>query len=476
MQGRQQQASNEQLQRAIQQLEQATRDMSQSASARNGQGGQSGQAQNDAQSAAERLKQAGQTLESLRHQQNGSELSQMADEADRLSNQQHSFEDKLKQTFGRGQGSQQTADQLVKDKQKLLDEYNQLQKEMQQSARDLNSTQPQIARQLRDTMGRTQQAEIGTRMEVTQNALEQGMGQYAILREAPVTRALDQLRDELQALREDASGSQSASGNGSKEDKSEQAMRQALNDTDRVRRELEQLGRAAAGQRGGQQGNQQGRQGNQPGNQQQGGQQGQQGNQPGQQASNSGQQGGQQGQSGQQGSQGQQGGGGQQGGQQSAQGSAGPNGGGYGVNSGPRGGAWDGRGSWGGQWWDGTNTGAAWDGNTQDKPQNPEQAYSDLMRDLNRLRGAVSDDKDLTREYLDLAQRAQQLDPKHWNNQGQLDSVIGSQVMGSVDQIELLLRRKLTGSDGSVRSANPRNTPPGYADAVAEYYKRLSKQ
>jgi hypothetical protein len=329
-------------------------------------------------------------------------------------------------------------------------------------------------------MGRTQQAEIGTRMEVTQNALEQGMGQYAILREAPVTRALDQLHDELEALREEA-GSQSAAGqNGDKEDKSEIAMRQALNDTERVRRELEQLGRAAAGQRGGQQGNQQGRQGNQPGNQQQGGQQGQQGNQPGQQASNSGQQGGQQGQSGQQGQQGgqqgQQGQGGQQGGQQSAQGSPGPNGGGGGLNAGARGGAWDGRGAWGGQWWDGTNTGAAWDGNNQDKPQNPEQAYNDMMRDINRLRGAVADDKDLTREYLDLAQRAQQLDPKHWNNQGQLDSVVGSQVMSAVDQIELILRRKLTANDGSVRSANPRNTPPGHADAVAEYYKRLSKQ
>ena len=36
--------------------------------------------------------------------------------------------------------------------------------------------------------------------------------------------------------------------------------------------------------------------------------------------------------------------------------------------------------------------------------------------------------------------------------------------------------KKLEASDGSVRSVSPRNTPPGYADAVAEYYKRLSKQ
>ena len=54
---RQQAASAEQLQRAIQQLEQATRDMGNSASSRQS-GQQGGQAQSEAQKAAERLKQA----------------------------------------------------------------------------------------------------------------------------------------------------------------------------------------------------------------------------------------------------------------------------------------------------------------------------------------------------------------------------------------------------------------------------------
>jgi hypothetical protein len=105
-----------------------------------------------------------------------------------------------------------------------------------------------------------------------------------------------------------------------------------------------------------------------------------------------------------------------------------------------------------------------------------EQAYAEMMRDIARLRNEVSGDRDLTREYQELARQAQQLDPRRWGSNGQLDQVINGQVLPAIDQMELLLRRKLDAADGSVRSPNPRNTPPGYAGAVAEYYKRLSKQ
>jgi hypothetical protein len=106
----------------------------------------------------------------------------------------------------------------------------------------------------------------------------------------------------------------------------------------------------------------------------------------------------------------------------------------------------------------------------------PEQAYSDLMRDIGRLRGNVVDDKDLNREYQDLLRRAQELDPRHMNNDPQLGAVIGAQALSEIDEMELVLRKKLAASDGSVRSTSPRNIPPGYDAAVAEYTKRLSKQ
>lgn len=97
------------------------------------------------------------------------------------------------------------------------------------------------------------------------------------------------------------------------------------------------------------------------------------------------------------------------------------------------------------------------------------------MRELQRLRSTLGNDKDLTGQYQDLVKQAQQLDPKRVGNDPQLSAVINGQVMTAIDEVELLLRRKINANDGSVRSASPRNAPPGYADAVAEYYKRLSK-
>ncbi len=108
-------------------------------------------------------------------------------------------------------------------------------------------------------------------------------------------------------------------------------------------------------------------------------------------------------------------------------------------------------------------------------PAQREAAYGELMRDLARLRGSIGDDKALNGEYQQLVRQAQQLDPKRLGTNPQLAQVINSQVLTAIDEVELLLRRKIEASDGSVRSANPRNAPPGYANAVAEYYKRLSK-
>jgi hypothetical protein len=99
-----------------------------------------------------------------------------------------------------------------------------------------------------------------------------------------------------------------------------------------------------------------------------------------------------------------------------------------------------------------------------------------MMRDLGRLRGSVSDDKDLSREYQQLVKQAQQLDPKKWGSNLKLTDVINGQVLSAIDQVELLLRRKMDANDGSVRSSRPQNIPPGYANAFGDYTKRLSKQ
>jgi hypothetical protein len=146
------------------------------------------------------------------------------------------------------------------------------------------------------------------------------------------------------------------------------------------------------------------------------------------------------------------------------------------VNNSPRGGAY---GPYGGandgRQFDGTNFGDQ-QGPVNWTPVQAQQAYNDLMRDIGHLRGDVADDKDLTKEFQDLLRRAQEMDPRKWGNDPRLNAVIGSQALTQIDEVELMLRRKIEKKDGSVRSTSPRVIPPGYADAVAEYNKRLSKQ
>jgi len=422
----------------------------------------------------------GQTLQSVRKQQSGSELADLANKAEQMAAQQQDFEQRLRRNFGQAQGSQQTAQQMADEKQKQLDAYNQLQKQMQQAARNTAGTQPGVSKDLRDAIGKSQQAEIGTKMEFTEEALRRGLGQYAVMREAPVTQALNDLRDQLKKVEAEAS-SQQGNGAAGDDNKSQIAMQQALAQTEKVRREMEQLSRARGQQQGknGQNGNQPGQQSGQQGQQGQQAQQGQQGQQGGQQGQQAGQQGqGQQaGQQGQQGQQGGQQGGGQQGGSQQAggmspRGGGSRNGGGYGVNNGPRTGY---AGGYGDQPYGATDFS---DTRMGELPPNfsPETAYNDLMRDIGRLRNSVADDKELNKEYQDLVRRAQELDPRHMTNDGRLGAVIGQQALSEIDELELVLRRKLAANDGSVRSTSPRNIPPGYAEAIAEYNKRLSKQ
>jgi len=370
----------------------------------------------------------------MRQQETGSELGNIANKADQLAAQQQDFEQRLRRNFGQGEGNQRTAQQMADEKQKMLDAYNQLQKEMLQASRDTSGTDPNTSKQLRDAMGKSQQDEVGTKMESTENLLRQGLGQYAVMREAPVTRSLNDLKDQLHRLEAEAGKAGAAGG-----DKGEIATAQALNRAENIRRQMEQLARSAQ-QRG---------QGNQPGNQQG------QGQQPGQQPG-----------------QGQQGGGQQAG--NGARGSADPNGGGGGINGGDRNGNPGTVGSYGP--YNATNFGGPDQPPAFQTPQAAEAAYNDLMRDIGRLRGEVSDDKDLAREYQDLLRRAQEMDPRKMGNDTRLNAVINGQALSEIDEVELMLRKKLEANQGSVRSTNPRNTPPGYADAVAEYYKRLSRQ
>ncbi|MFY9690911.1 MAG: hypothetical protein WAJ86_13315, partial [Candidatus Acidiferrales bacterium] len=109
-------------------------------------------------------------------------------------------------------------------------------------------------------------------------------------------------------------------------------------------------------------------------------------------------------------------------------------------------------------------------------PTDPERSYQQSLDGLNQLRQTVQDDPDTARELQELIREMQQLDPKRFPGNPALFEQLHTQVLNDVDKLELQLRRKLDDKQsGQIRSSNPMPIPAGYQDAVADYFRRLSK-
>jgi hypothetical protein len=105
-----------------------------------------------------------------------------------------------------------------------------------------------------------------------------------------------------------------------------------------------------------------------------------------------------------------------------------------------------------------------------------EQAYRDGMSELNKLRSMTKDDPAAAKEIADLVKQMQQLDPSRFVGNPAMVEALHSQVLTEVDKLELQLRRSADDQTaGDVRTSKPAAVPPGYEDAVADYYRRLSK-
>jgi hypothetical protein len=80
------------------------------------------------------------------------------------------------------------------------------------------------------------------------------------------------------------------------------------------------------------------------------------------------------------------------------------------------------------------------------------------------------------KDLRDTIQNLYRLDPRLSPGNPELMNRIESQMLTGVEQIELQLRRQLDDQGGAVRSGSAEPVPQGYADAVAEYFRRLSKE
>jgi hypothetical protein len=432
-----------QLQQALDRLKKATEDMQGAEQQQNGSPEQTAAGQ---RRAADRLQEARDILNGMQHQNASQQLDDLAQQASQLSQQQGDFQTRLRKMVGsspdenprfgsQGLQNQQQAERLATEKNEMADKLKKLEQGMTDAARSLAGAQNPVGNKLRDALGEAQQSELEMHMRQNAQWIRQGYGSTAWVRENGITLGLNNLRDQLQqaqaAMQQSGKPGQGPGGDSGDLEKAlarVQAMR------DRMQQLAQNQGKGQPGQ--GRQSNPLQR-GNQSGNSQQPGQQ------PGQS------QPGQNGQPGQgQEGQGQQGQGQGQGqGQQTGQ-----NGNGYA----PYGGG-----------------GAATPGNGNDGPPPIEQAYRESLRDLNQLRDFVRANPDVANDYSNLSRA---LNPQFATNDGELTQRLNHEVLPEIERLELELRRKLEDKNSDqVRSAGQETVPPGYSDAVADYFRKLSK-
>jgi hypothetical protein len=483
----QQQARNQQqqldprVQQAIDRLKQSQEDMRKAASSAAGQQGQQGN-DADARRAAERLQEARDLLGGARRQQAEGSLDELARKTEELANRQQDQTRKMRSAFGNpsllnGQpsGSREQNEQMAAERQKMADDLARLEREMQTAARDMAGSQRGAANKVREALGDMQQRELSGRLKQSSEFIRRGYGAYAYMREAPINDALESLREKM---REAQSALNDKGQPGAGGTKGQQELESALNRVEKMRQQMERMGRNPGNQQGqgkqgqkgeqgqGQQPGQQQGQGQQPGQGEKGGR-GQQAKQ-GQQGQEGGQQGGQQGQGGQgesqSASQGRDGRGEAKGGQ------------GQGGASGQeeaRSGGQRGQGDYsainrGGYLPDAGNGGAT-------SFAGVEQAYREGMRELNQVGREMGENPDVAREVQNLIREMQRLEPSRFKGNPELVEQLRSQVLANLEQMELQIRRKLDDQSSQVRSNPSRAVPQGYTESVADYFRRLSR-
>jgi hypothetical protein len=148
-----------------------------------------------------------------------------------------------------------------------------------------------------------------------------------------------------------------------------------------------------------------------------------------------------------------------------------------GENRGQAGG-WFGGGGPGG--YNGTNFGERGlrDGAWGFQEGNPERMYREAVRDLGRLREDLGQQSpEITRDVQDLMREMQRIDPGRFANDPTLAARINAQIVAGLEQIELQIRRKVEEQQGgNVRSGASEPAPAGYANSIAEYFRKLSKE
>ena len=268
------------------------------------------------QRAAAQLQAAQEMLRNMLHQQAGSSVSDLAKQAQEITNAQRELAERMKQMYGEGpqafrgpNGFEQQANTgggaedmpemndpnslrygygfrrrtwqppmsthaaseqekaMAAEKERLANLLAQLEKQMQQQADSMAATQPDASSKMRKALSDAEQKELALRMQKGAEWMRQGYGDRNVGMEDNVTAGLDQLSRQLQSL-QDAIKAGNQNGQGAQGEKAAEALSELQGLREQLQRQSEQLQRGEAGQQGGEQQAQRGQNSQQNGQQQ----------------------------------------------------------------------------------------------------------------------------------------------------------------------------------------------------------------
>jgi hypothetical protein len=454
---------DQRIEQALSRLEQATGAMKRSdAQEQNGDA---------ARKAADQLRQASSLLAGTQHQLASGKIESLARQADQLRDEEHTQSNRINKLANQPDDTSMTdlnammtrrgeRDQLAQERQQLSDSLSNLEKNLRGTARELAPNQPGTAQELRDALTAMDDSDLDNRMQRTADWLRRGINPNSNGTEGEIAQGLEKLSQQLERAQkgmvQDPPEQRGA-------DQGDQAA--VLDQVQRLREQIESMTRSQvdhgrAGQAGEARFNDNarlGRNGLEAGRTGGGGQQNAFGLDPMTQARQNPF-------------------GGNRGG--SLSGDLGNldrgvlsgdvrNGGNRGVD---------------GTAWNNINTGnnrygpprqqASTNGGSRTPPDN-ERSFHESMRDLNQLRQMIPDDPQTAKEVAELARQMEHLDPHRFPGNPALVEQMQREILSSVDKLELEFERN--GVSAEARTGKPYAVPEGYQDAVADYYKRLSK-
>jgi hypothetical protein len=465
------QTAEQRIQEALSRLQQATGAME--------RGGTPEQNAEAARQAAERLREASNLLAGSQHQLATGAVESMAREADRLTQEERSQAERINK-LANGQSDSSSVngnvnatdldslmariherDQLAQERQELSDDLSKLEKNLRDAARMMAPNEPGVAGKLRDALTEMDEADLDNHVQRTADWLRSGINPNSNGTEGEIAQGLQKLsrrlEDAQQAMGQERPGQPGAA----KGDTTE-----ALDQVERLRSWIESMQRSQGGN--GQRSENGQNQGEENGTQET--QQSGSGNQSGgfgSQLARNGRQG-------------------EQGGALSRFGEdrGGPRGGirRNGDVGGPVDNTRYGRGA-DGTVWGNINTGNNKYGPARQGQAAPTDAsgnsvdtkhgFQQSMSDLNQLRQMVQGDPQTAKDVAELTRLMRNLDPRRFPGNPAEVERMHQELLSTVGRLELQLQRDGISSDA--RTGNPYAVPAGYKDAVAEYYKQLSK-